>query len=261
MKRQGRKIGDILKVVFWLPIAVSFTLFGCALLVDRRPPLVIVPVEDPAPLLWEDLDFGADCYPTRGPDWKERAERDPADLLRGAACLITVAENTEAKRASLAAAESARQLAAAATERWTGSATAHYLLAYSTALVAERRPLQALSLVPEVERQALRAAALNPAIHEGGPYRMLAELYLRAPGFPVSIGDGELAVEYFYKAVAQGPAHLENRLGLVEALLEERNPAAACGELTHGWRLLAPDPGQGPWRRALDLQDRLCGGL
>ncbi len=212
-------------------------------------------------MLWEDLDFGAACSPARGRYWKERAETEPAALLRGAACLITVAENTEVKKESLAAAQSARQLATTATGRWPGSAVAHYLLAYSTALVAERRPLQALSLVPQVEQQALRAAALDPAIHDGGPYRMLAELYLRAPGFPLSIGDGELAVEYFYKAVAQSPEHLENRLGLVEALLEERDFGAACRELAHGWPLLAPDDRKGPWDRALDLQHRLCGGL
>lgn len=258
MKGPNQKNGSVLKVVFYLPIAVCFAFFGCTLPVDRLPPVVTVLEEEQGPLLWEDLDFGADCSPTRGRDWKERAETDPVDLLRGAACLVTVAESTEARGASLAAAESARQLAADAAERWPASAAAHYLLAYSTALVAERRPLLALSMVPQVEQQALRAAALDPAIHEGGPYRMLAELYLRAPGFPLSIGDTELAVEYFYKAVAQAPGHLENRLGLVEALLEERDSAAACRELFQGWRLLAPDAGQQPWRRALELQDRLC---
>ena len=88
---------------------------------------------------------------------------------------------------------------------------------------------------------------------------MLGELYLRAPAFPVSIGNSAKAVEHYRRAVDQDPEFLENRLGLTEALLTEEKAGEACFELK---KILSEMPPNSkinpPWKRALELLKRLC---
>jgi Tfp pilus assembly protein PilF len=91
---------------------------------------------------------------------------------------------------------------------------------------------------------------------------MLGELYLRAPAFPVSLGDTALAVDYFRRAVEIAPEQPDNRLGLIEALLAEDLAAEACRQLQHFWQGLTPDDAAGEsWKRGLELQGRMCGDL
>lgn len=247
-----------MKVVFWLLLAVSSLVCGCAL---RQPPLPpvspVVEDETVAAPAWGELVFDESCSATEDATWAQQAT-DPRVLLRGAACAVFVAERAASGEDALAAAERGRSMADAAVARWPHSAAAHYLLAYATGLVAEHRPLQALELVPVIEREAQLAADLDAAIDNGGPERMLGELYLRAPGFPISIGDSALAVEHYRRAVALAPDHRANRLGLVEALLAEEQLPVACDELRALFSLLAPETPNGDWQRAIELQQRLC---
>ena len=111
-------------------------------------------------------------------------------------------------------------MAEAAVKAFPEDATAHYLTAYLAGLEAENDPARGLELVPVIEREALTAAHLNPNMDNGGPDRMLGELYLRGPSFPMSVGDLEKAVTHFRKAVKLAPNFLPNRLGLAEALTE-----------------------------------------
>jgi hypothetical protein len=68
--------------------------------------------------------------------------------------------------------------------------------------------------------ERLRAAIeLDPGLDHGGPHRVLALVYLRAPGWPTGPGDPELGLDEARRAVALDPGHPPNRLCLAEALV------------------------------------------
>lgn len=251
-----------MKVVFCLLITVLFAVCGC---VPRRgvlsPAAVVDGHKGIEPPTWQEITgFGATCTAVQAAHWEEQALNDPRALLYGSACLISLAEAAATGQDQFDAAERSRRLAAAAAaaDRWPKNAAAHYLLAYATGLVAEQRPLQALELVPLIEGEAQLAAELDGTIDHGGPDRMLGELYLRAPGFPVSLGDSSLAGEHYRRAVHLAPEKPANRLGLVEALLVEEQLSAACGELSTLFAMLASETAKDDWHLAIELQQRLC---
>jgi tetratricopeptide (TPR) repeat protein len=199
------------------------------------------------------------CSREQAERWAAEAESDPGAGLRAANCLAFLAENGEDSSLQLTDAKRGRELAEGVANRLPQNGLAHYLAAYLTGLEAERDTFRGLDLVPVIEREAQLAAGLAPGLDFGGPDRMLGELYLRAPGFPVSIGDPGKAVEHFRRAVAQSPRFAENRLGLVKALLEEENFAEACHELKRLLMLFPPDKEQeNLWRKALELMETLC---
>jgi hypothetical protein len=243
-----------MKVAIGLLIAVVLAAGACA---PVRPVPTAAPpaVGAPAP---QPVEIGRPCTRGEAGALEAQATGDAQAALEGAACLIYLVERAEEGPSRLADIRRGRRLAETAVETWPESGLAHYLLAWLAGLEAEAVPLKGLDLVTVIEREAQAAAGLEPAVDHGGPDRMLGELYLQAPGFPVSVGDSELAVEHFCKAVAQDPLFAENRLGLTEALLAEEETAAACAELTEAWRRLAPDREGESWQRALKLQQRLC---
>ena len=201
----------------------------------------------------------AACTPKALEGWETAAQEDGISALRAANCHVFPALHGTDRETRLAHARKGRKLAELAVSRLPKSARAHYLLAYLTGLEAENDSLHGLQLVPVIEREALAAAGLNPGLDHGGPDRMLGELYLQAPAFPLSIGDSAKSVAHFRRALDQDPDFIDNRLGLVEALLAEEKGSEACHELNRVMRRLKP--GTGPlekWRMTLDLLERLC---
>ena len=201
----------------------------------------------------------APCTRDQAQMWATAAKQDGVSALEAANCYAFLVKKGKDKELRLADAVKGRKLAETAVIRLPGSGPAHYLYAYLTSLEAENDSLRGLELVPVIEREALLASDLNPAVDHGGPNRMLGELYLRAPGFPISIGDSARAVEHYRRAVDQAPEFLENRLGLAEALLSEGEPGKACFELR---KILSEMPPNSkinpPWKKALELLKRLC---
>ncbi len=248
-----------MKVVIGLFLAVICALAACT---PSKPVTdsAEMPRTDAGPL--SEVEFGKPCTIEQAKGWRKRAETDPQAALQGAACLVFLAEQEPEGSDRLALAKNGRSLAAMAVKSWPDSGLAHYLLAYLTGLVAEGTPLRGLELVKIIEREAQLAAELQPDLDRAGPYRMLGELYLRAPGFPVSIGDPALAIEHFRQAVALAPTFVDNRLGLVEALLTEGENRAACNELNRLFQdLFHENDGSKAKEQALDLQQRLCDQL
>lgn len=244
-----------MRVVIFFLFGVICTLSGCvAPSVKTGIPVAEVPAAAP-----ESFDLWESCDSAQAEAYRKAADENATAALRGAACFAYLVDRASG---DLDAAEKGRKLAERAVVAYPESAEAHYLLGYLAGLVAQRNTLRALSLVPVIEREALVAIELNPSLDQAGPARMLGDLYLRAPEFPVSIGDPSLAVEYFRQAVELVPDQADNRLGLIEALLVEDQTADACQQLQHLWQGLAPeeDPGS-VWQRGLDLQLRLCEGL
>ncbi len=243
-----------MKVVIVLFFGLICTLPGCATPAGKAG----IPVGRPTAAV-PRIDLWEPCDNTQAQHWRNAAVDEPAAALRGAACYAYLVERADG---NLAAAESGRKLAEQAATAFPKSAEAHYLLGYLSGLVAQRSPLKALSLVSVIEREALVAQELNPRLDQAGPARMLGDLYLRAPAFPVSIGDSALAVDYFRQAVELAPDQADNRLGLIEALLDEGQTADACWQLQNLWQGLAPEADPGTvWQRGLDLQLRMCEGL
>ena len=201
----------------------------------------------------------APCTRDQAQTWAAAAKQDGSSALEAANCYAFLVGQGKDKALRLADAVKGRKLAEAAATMLPESGLAHCLYAYLTGLEAENDSLRGLELVPIIEREALLASDLNPAVDHGGPHRMLGELYLRAPAFPVSIGDSARAVDYFRRAVDQDPEFLENRLGLAEALLAEEEPGKACFELKKILSEMPPNSKIKPaWKRALELLKRLC---
>lgn len=244
-----------MKVVIVLLFGVICSLSGCAVQSGKTP----VAVSGQPAAASENLDLWASCDVSQAEGWRIAAVEDATAALHGAACYAYLVERASG---DLTAAENGRKLAEMAVVAFPNSAEAHYLLGYLAGLEAQRNPLRALSLVPVIEREALVALDLNPQLDQAGPARMLGDLYLRAPAFPVSIGDPALAVEYFRQAVELVPEQVDNRLGLIDALLGEEQAAEACRQLHSLWQDQAPEEDPGAiWQRGLDLQLRMCEGM
>ena len=206
-----------------------------------------------------DFRICAPCTRNQAQRWAAAARRDGASALEAANCYAFLVKQGKDNELRLADAEKGRKLAETAVTMLPRSGLAHYLYAYLTGLEAENDSLRGLELVPVIEREALLASDLNPAVDHGGPHRMLGELYLRAPAFPVSIGDSARAVDHYRRAVDQDSEFLENRLGLAEALLAEEEPGKACFELKKILSEMPPNSKIKPaWKRALELLKCLC---
>ncbi len=192
-------------------------------------------------------------------EWATQGETDPGAALRAAACLVVLVRESADQKTRLADAKRGRALVEKVMKWGDQSGLAHYLYAYLTGLVAENNKAQGLRLVPVIEREALEAARLDPGLDWAGPDRMLGELYLRAPSFPMSVGDFSKAVFHFKRAVGLAPGYVENRLGLVEALMAEGENGEACGELKRVFQDLFSSEAVGGNRgRALELMNLLC---
>ena len=201
----------------------------------------------------------APCTRNQAQSWAAAAGRDGPSALKAANCYGFLVKQGKDKELRLADAVKGRKLAEVAATMLPRSGLAHYLYAYLTGLEAENNSLRGLELVPVIEREALLAAKLNPEVDGAGPDRMLGELYLRAPGAPLSIGDLEKAAAHYRRAIAIAPKHTDNRLGLVETLLEDGEDEEACTQL-HG---LLSDmrpvrTSEISWRKTLGLLKRLC---
>lgn len=207
----------------------------------------------------EGLDLWAPCTREQANRLYKWGKRDVHAALEGARCFAVVAEQETDPSRRLLDATRGRELAEAAVEMLPDSGLAHYLAAYLTGLVAENAPLQGLELVPVIERQAQTAARLDPGLDHGGADRLLGELYLRAPGFPVSIGDPQKAVLHYERAMKQDDRYLGNRLGMAIALLANQDPQAACRQMKQILEAMPPEEAlQGVWRETLGLMEKLC---
>jgi tetratricopeptide (TPR) repeat protein len=114
----------------------------------------------------------------------------------------------------------AREVEAA---QWCGrrapaAAACDYALAIALGQQARERPSTAADGLAKMVAALRRAAAAEPALDEGGPYRVLALVLLRAPGWPAGPGDPEEGLEQAERAVAQAADAPANQLALGEAL-------------------------------------------
>lgn len=100
----------------------------------------------------------------------------------------------------------------------SNSVAAHYYLAITVGKLADlKRNLAAYGMVKEVEREFHKARELDEQFNHAGPDRCLGELYLKAPGWPLSLGSRSKARKHLESAAELAPDFPENRLLLAEA--------------------------------------------
>ncbi len=112
------------------------------------------------------------------------------------------------------------------------NAAANLCLAMNLGQLARTKSLGALKIVREMESLFQKARTLDERIDFGGPDRCLGLLYLEAPGWPASVGNRKKALFHLRRAVELSPNYPGNRLELISALIQLRQPSEASRELS-----------------------------
>lgn len=118
----------------------------------------------------------------------------------------------------------------------------HYYLAMLLGRRAERGGLGGIGMVKEVEELGLKCIEIDPSFADGGPYRLLAMLYAKAPPWPTSVGDIDLAVEYAQKALELSDMPV-NHMIYAEVLIEDDELELAREQL----KIVLAAPKVGTW--------------
>jgi tetratricopeptide (TPR) repeat protein len=104
------------------------------------------------------------------------------------------------------------------------SAAAHYYLALNLGAWAKGRKLGALRIVPEIEREFLASAGIDPRFDYAGAHRALGLLYLQAPGWPLSVGNRNKARKHLSNALELAPEYPGNHIALLEFHAKQGEP-------------------------------------
>jgi tetratricopeptide (TPR) repeat protein len=133
-----------------------------------------------------------------------------------------------------------------------GNAACEYALAQALGQQARERPSTSHDGLERMVKALQRAAAAEPGLDHGGPERVLALVYLRAPGWPLGPGDPEAGLAAAQKAVALAPDHPPNQLALAEALARSGRRDEARAAYEHALvlarsRVAAGDPDAPEW--------------
>lgn len=109
------------------------------------------------------------------------------------------------------------------------SAPLRYYLAMNFGELADAQApsLASFHLVHDMEHEFKIADDLDAKFDFAGPARNLGELYLQAPGWPMSLGNNRKAREFLERAATLAPEYPENILNLAEAELKWRDRPAA----------------------------------
>ena len=132
----------------------------------------------------------------------------------------------------------------AAAHPAAGAASLHFA---SVCLGHYAKATDSKDLIAEVLRLATAARASDASVDHGGPDRVLGAVFLRAPAWPVSVGDVDRATDHLEAAVGLAPGWPENQLLLAEAYAEGGRDADAARALAAAEARLS-DPALAPWR-------------
>ena len=129
----------------------------------------------------------------------------------------------------------------------TGPAEGDFYHALCLGMRALDNKTEALGLIKEMVESGNAALHKNPTVVHGGPHRLLGGVYLRAPGWPLSVGDVELALEHLSQAIRLASAWPENLLLYAEALLADDRPEEARAALAEAKALLTSRDNEDGW--------------
>jgi tetratricopeptide (TPR) repeat protein len=94
---------------------------------------------------------------------------------------------------------------------------ARYFLAMNLGQLARTMMIGSLKLIREMEAEWKEVTTLDPTLDYAGAHRALAELYCKAPGWPLSIGNRNKAKEHYHKAIEVCPEYPDNLIYFLEA--------------------------------------------
>jgi hypothetical protein len=165
--------------------------------------------------------------------WEEAAARFEGErvtaLLEASRARVWLAVREPERKERLSAATSAIEAAQLCAAAAPGDPRCDYRLAVALGVQARERRTTALDALPHIMGLLERAAETDHGLDQGGPDRVLALLYLRAPGWPAGPGDPDLGLEHARRAVTIAPDHPPNQLALAEALDATGDAATARG--------------------------------
>jgi hypothetical protein len=159
--------------------------------------------------------------------WLQAAEADDSDIdglvgaMRAFVWLADHESDPELRKAAAGQAVDAGQLC---EQRAPHSSECLYWMAISLGVQARERRSTGLDAVDLMVERLQAVIKLDPGLDHGGPHRVLALLYLRAPAWPAGPGDPDLGLDEAHLAIAQAPDYPPNRLCLAEALVETEDP-------------------------------------
>lgn len=130
-----------------------------------------------------------------------------------------------------------------------GPAEVDYYHALCLGMRALDNKTEGLGLIKKMVEAGSAALHKSPTAVHGGPHRLLGGVYLRAPGWPLSVGDVDLALEHLAEATRLASSWPENFLLYAEALNEDDRPDEARAALDEAKRLMASMPAGTGWRR------------
>lgn len=138
-------------------------------------------------------------------------------LLGATRCRLWIADHAEDPEERLSQAVEAINLA-----QWCGRVAPEevecdYLLALGLGLQGRERRSTAIDALPKVVSLLQSAIELAPRMDNAGPHRVLALVYMRAPGWPTGPGDIDLGYEQARLAVQLDAGHPPNQMALGEA--------------------------------------------
>ncbi len=103
----------------------------------------------------------------------------------------------------------------------------HYWLAIAVGVQANQRRATASDGVRVMDRELRAAIVGHEALDYAGPRRVLAQMLVRAPGWPTGPGDPDEGLEHAQRAVELYPDYPPNLLALAEAYAEVDEPSAS----------------------------------
>jgi hypothetical protein len=126
-------------------------------------------------------------------------------------------------------------------ERDQDSSECAYLLALAVGVQARERRSTGVEGLKIMVELLTDVAQRDPRLDHAGPHRVLALVYLRAPGWPTGPGDPDAGLEHARHAVELEPQYPPNQLSLAEALEATGQAEASldayrkAGELARLW--------------------------
>jgi tetratricopeptide (TPR) repeat protein len=154
------------------------------------------------------------------------APHNSRTLWRTARACFWLAEHAKAendKKKQLAMADQGIDYARRAVFVDDGSKGGHYYLALNYGLHADAERSQGLALVHPMLKELRIVDELGGSYDYSGPNRVMGQIYLKAPPWPISVGDLDKAIDNLEDAVDENPEYPENHLALAEACLKARN--------------------------------------
>ncbi len=121
----------------------------------------------------------------------------------------------------------------------------HFYRAVSLGRILELSRFPNPAQIGQLEAAGLRARELDPGFSAGGPLRLLAMLYHRAPAWPIGpedAGEDEVIEGLFLEAIRLGPRCVENRVGYAEYLRDRSREEDARAQVRAAREHFDADP-------------------